>query len=314
MHFPPFPDDTDSLLYTQAKSFGVQEALDRSASEPMGYAALGVKGEDASAFLHGQFTADIASLAVGDCATSALCNPKGRVIAQMDVARTDDTAFALVMPQTLVQTVTDTLSRYILRSKVTLGAWSDHPVVLLRATSDALAIGTCTANSTTLRLRPRWLIGDLDNVELVTVDPDRLTVDDTDHPIALAHVLAAIAPPTTHTALEHIPQMLNIDAFDGVSVTKGCYTGQEIIARVHHRGSVKRRLRRFWVETTATVAPGDPVFTQDGSQAGLVVESAAITDQRVGLLAVVKESAFAPDATLTCHDQGLAHWPLPYTI
>ncbi len=313
-----FTADPIPSLNTIGHSFGALEARDSTDVQPLGYACLRVEGEDAAVFLQGQMTAEIATQTVGQCRVTALCNPKGRVIASMDIARFSDNIFALILANRLLEAVKTTLSRYIMRSKVNITPWPDQSLVCLVHIEQAPAVGTCELDEAgSFRCHPAWLPASspdwvLSNSAADFSPPSGDSDDDLSW--AHAHVLFGIAPPKPATELQHIPQMLNLDALDGISMTKGCYTGQEIIARVHHRGSVKRRLRRFVVTTAAKIEPGDVVETSSGSNAGMVVEVATDDHNHVGVLAVIKESDFASDSVLTSSGATLEHWPIPYPI
>jgi hypothetical protein len=108
-----------------------------------------------------------------------------------------------------------------------------------------------------------------------------------------------------------VPQMLNLDLLDGISFDKGCYPGQEVIARVHHRGSVKRRMRRYASASAAPPAPASEVATADGAPVGEVVR-AAHGESGVELLAVVDHAAAA--AALRVAGAPLRELPLPYAV
>ncbi len=311
-----FRQQPSALLSEVAETYGVAEALQSTPGNPRGYACLQASGADTVSFLQGQMTSDIAALSPGQCHTSALCNPKGRVIAQVEIARTGNDVFGLIMAHHLLPAVLTTLSRYILRAKVTLTPWPGQHLIVLRRTDSAPESGGCNLDGNgVLSCRPQWLPAGEPSWELANAGFDqKTTVGATDGLWAQAHVLVGIAPPGEATALEHIPQMLNLDALNAVSMTKGCYTGQEIIARVHHRGAVKRRLRRFVTDSNDSVTVGDAVNSASGSKAGMIVEVAHDDHQNLGVLAVIKESDFSPDAIFSCHDQALDPWPLPYDV
>ncbi|HEX6997071.1 MAG TPA: hypothetical protein VF322_02940 [Gammaproteobacteria bacterium] len=88
-------------------------------------------------------------------------------------------------------------------------------------------------------------------------------------------------------AERYVPQMLNLDRLGGIAFDKGCYPGQEVVTRLRHRGSVKRRLARFVASAAEAPPPGTPVVDADGNEAGDVVRAAAV-DGRLELLAVVR--------------------------
>jgi folate-binding protein YgfZ len=106
------------------------------------------------------------------------------------------------------------------------------------------------------------------------------------------------------TSEEFVAQMLNLDALDAIAFDKGCYTGQEVIARAHYRGRVKRRLQRFVSRGTATLAVGESGTLADG-RAFKVVEAVSLTDGRCEFLAVAPRGAAAgADATGTTAEAG----------
>jgi folate-binding Fe-S cluster repair protein YgfZ len=105
--------------------------------------------------------------------------------------------------------------------------------------------------------------------------------------------------------------MLNLDVLDAVSFDKGCYPGQEVISRVHHLGSVKRRMRRYACDATAPPAPGAGVVAVDNADVGEVVRAARV-GQDCELLAVVEHSAAG--GTLTVGGARLRELPLPYAV
>jgi folate-binding protein YgfZ len=111
--------------------------------------------------------------------------------------------------------------------------------------------------------------------------------------------------------VEHfVAQMLNLDVLDAVSFDKGCYPGQEVIARVRHLGSVKRRMRRYACGSEKPPAPGAAVVTADGTNVGEVVR-AARAEQGSELLAVVEHGAVGG---LAVESASLRELPLPYAV
>ena len=310
-----FSDTPTQPLSDQARTFGLAEALSSSAEHPCGYSCLKVDGADAASFLQGQLTADVAGLAIGQCRTAALCNPKGRVIAQIETGRISQDTFALILAHSLVTQVIGTLTRYILRSKVTIAAWPDQAMITMRQTDTPVDSGACRLEDDgTLNCRARWLPANEPSWVLTTATLDGDSAQEGDLSWAHAHVMLGIAPPVEATEPQHIPQMLNLDALHAISMTKGCYTGQEIIARVHHRGAVKRRLRRFVTAISESIVPGSTVENEAGVSVGMVLETARDAHDQLGVLAVVKESDFSAQARLTCNDQSLTHWALPYRV
>ena len=219
-----------------------------------GYSTIVVSGADAEEFLQGQLTADLQQLDGAEPQRSAWCNPKGRVICVMILARQGD-GYALTLPTELAEHVVQRLTVFRFRAKVEF---------------DIQAVDMGSAQ-------------DLDDQRL-----DQLRS-------GMPEIYGAQSEQFT-------PHMLNLDLLGAVSLEKGCYTGQEIIARTHFRGATKRRLHRF--ESAEPVSPGDKV-SEDGRNVGEVVNAIGRD-----LLAVVPVDK--ADASLTVGNIALTHIPLDY--
>ena len=230
-----------------------------------------IDGTDAAGFLHGQFTTDITGLAPGQTGLSAWCDPKGRVIATFILARLDDT-FRLLLPGALKDTFIKRLRMYVMRANVNI-----------------VDAGTETEKIPGL---PAYLSG----------------MDSDDWETALIRQGIPLLQP--ETSGRFLPQELNMDHLDAVSFTKGCYPGQEIIARLHYRGQVKRRLCHATTQNKTRLEPGTALIA-DGEERniGTVVNSAA-TDTGQELLIVLERPYIesgrvvaedAPDCPLQVH-------------
>ena len=219
-----------------------------------GYSTIVVSGADAEEFLQGQLTADLQQLDGAEPQRSAWCNPKGRVICVMILARQAD-GYGLTLPTELAEHVVQRLTVFRFRAKVEF---------------DIQTVDMGSAQ-------------DLDDLRL-----DQLRS-------GMPEIYGAQSEQFT-------PHMLNLDLLGAVSLEKGCYTGQEIIARTHFRGATKRRLHRF--ESAEPVSPGDKV-SEDGRNVGEVVNAIGRD-----LLAVVPVDK--ADASLTVGNIALTHIPLDY--
>ena len=221
------------------------------------YSTILVSGADAEEFLQGQLTADLQQLNDSGSQRSAWCNPKGRVICILALAK-DAAGFTLTLPAELVEHVIQRLTMFRFRSKVD---FDNRP-------SEASDVG---------------LDGDYDEWRLAQLR---------------AGVPEIFGPQTE----QFTPHMLNLDLLGAVSLDKGCYTGQEIIARTHYRGATKRRLHRF--ESDAPVSPGDKISEGDRN-VGEVVNAIGCD-----LLAVIPVDK--ADVSLTVGSINLTHIPLNY--
>ena len=217
------------------------------------YSTILVSGADAEEFLQGQLSTDLRELPDSGPVRAAWCNPKGRVICMLALAR-DTGGFTLTLPSELAEHVVQRLTMFRFRSKVDFE--------IRAATFDEV------------------------------IDGERdLEFDDW----RLQQLRAGVPEIFGPQSEQFTPHMLNLDLLGAVSLDKGCYTGQEIIARTHYRGASKRRLHRF--ESSAPVSPGDKVSDGDRN-VGEVVNAIGCD-----LLAVVPVDK--ADASLTIGTTGL---------
>lgn len=220
---------------------------------------IAVTGDDATVFLQGQLTCDVETIADGEFAPGAWCNPKGRVIVVLRVEKRDD-GFNLYLPANMAESVEKRLTMYRLRSKVDFESRPASPGDL------GLAGGTTFSD---------WLAGSL---------------------------AAGIAWIDNELTEQFTPHMLSLDLAGGVSFDKGCYTGQEVVARTHYRGSSRRRLKRY--SGASDAAPGAKIQL-DGRDIGTVVNVAG--DECLAVVPV--EDA---DASLSVDGAPLTLLELPY--
>lgn len=248
------------------------------------YQCLVVSGPDAVAFLQGQLSCDLDSPEASTGQLSSFNTPQGRVIAMPRMLRVGDTVF-LVLPSELAGPVAAQLGRFVLRAKVTLeippaievlGLMSPAPrampaapglhVLELPADGLAMAIALTRTDGVSASGSFPWLESHAD---------DWLAAETA---AGLPEVFAA-------TSGQFVPQMLNLDLLGGISFTKGCFVGQEIVARAHHLGRIKRRTHLF-AGPGGSIAPGQTVYRGDRA-AGAVVRTAALGADRDMILASI---------------------------
>ena len=271
--------------------------------------AFRIHGADAASFLQGQLTQDVRGLADGGTRLAALQTAQGRVIAVLHLARRGD-EFTALLPASRVDAVITHLRRYTLRARVALtdlGA-SHAPVGVLGVdagapggTGDAAAGGGeryGIGGGRWVLLGPR--AGDL---AAVAAAPAAAWT--------LAGIRTGLPELGAETAEAFTAHMLNLDRLGAISFTKGCYTGQEIVARTEHQGRVKRRLLRYALGAGAPPAPLAALHAR-GNKVGEVVIAAA-DDTGAECLAVV--SLDAQGAELSTDDGRLLQpLPLPYAL
>lgn len=278
------------------------------------------RGADAAKFLQGQFTNDITRVDLAHSQLSGYCNSKGRLIALLRVFQRGD-CFYLQLPHPLVATALARLKKYILMSKVTLEDASDELVgvglagprseEVLRQVAGAMPRGidevTQCGEITVIRLpgiQPRFsLHGPVEAMEKTWSALDAQAAPAGADVWTRLDILAGIPDIHPSTAEEFIPQTVNLELLGAISFDKGCYAGQEIIARLHYRGSVKRRMFIGHSAAETLPQPGTPLHaTGDNGQAvGHIVAAAPDPDGGCHLLAVVAIEHWT-DNTLYLHD------------
>ena len=194
-------------------------------------------GSDALTFLQSQLTNDVAALPVGGWQWQGYCSAKGRLQATFALARTGDDAFAAVVHNSVAATLTKRLTMFRLRARLTIET-STALVAILHLTQPEIA----ERSLATLNLgHGRWITIAPPDAVATTVATDGAFMQRWN----LLGIEAMQPEITAATAEMFVPQMINWDHVQpggGVSFSKGCYPGQEVVARAHYRGAVKRQL------------------------------------------------------------------------
>jgi folate-binding protein YgfZ len=285
---------------------------------------LRARGPDARKFLQGQLSNDMSRLSAERALLAGYHNVQGRAIALLRLIELAPDDFLAVLPRELVGALATRLGKFILRAKVKLSdesdAWQVHGVLA----------GSQAESAAEAHAAPPGAVGEVADAHIVRIGespPRLLVVRALGAPPLAGHTplslgdwqLAAIAAgdPQVYAATseEFVAQMLNLDLIEGISFEKGCYTGQEVIARAHFRGRVKRRMQRFITEGAAALGPGDTARLADG-RALTVVEAAQHGDGRCEFLAVTALTAEpeGPPEVPGARALLATQLPLPYAL
>ena len=285
------------------------------------YVLIRVSGVDAKAFLHTQFTQDIAHLGDNDVRLGGYCSAKGRLYAIFYTYAEGEEVF-LLMHHSVAETVIKRLRMFVLRMKATLDNVSAQYHISGFVGPNALANGVKqTADGVThLGILPSVL--DESNAHNlpreIRIAPQSAETPADASDLALWHWLdirAGIAHVTADISEAFVPQMMNLERIGGVNFKKGCYPGQEIVARSHYLGKLKRRA--FLLSGDAAMAPAQEVFWSEdpGQPAGVLARTAADGARHLALaelkIAVTRSGALhlgQPDGPL------LQMLPLPYAL
>lgn len=273
------------------------------------YSLIRVSGDDAESFLQGQLSNDISKTDANSSQLSAYCSPKGRVLALLRIVNHGD-GYTLILPEELEEKILARLKMYVMMSKVDIDIDPDQQMIGLsgpNADEELQAISGIPPQSVndvqtkegityiriegetprslivavSKKLQPLW--NDL-NVNSTPVGTDLWSYLD---------VLAGTPQIGLETYESQVPQMINLDLIGAIDFKKGCYPGQEIVARMHYLGKLKKRLYFLDINSSDTLAPGTGLYSPAGRSdepIGMIINSSHKPDgQLVGLGVVQKK-------------------------
>lgn len=294
------------------------------------FALLEVTGADARAFLHGQLSSDIEHLPPDRARRAGYCSPKGRLLANFLVIPHAE-GFRLQLSRDIAAPIAKRLTMYVLRSKVKIadvtepcaqfGAWGADAAAKLHECGFVVPAGDMQvasgATGSTVALGDgRYLVIAPAHASAVLasrfaqVAPAWWT---------LGEVRAGVPLVTLPTQDQFVPQMANLELVGGVDFKKGCYPGQEVVARTQYLGKLKRRMYRGIVNDAsfATPASGQDLYSTEPQAVGTIVNAAARPEGGYEFLAVVQSSTVEEGAPLKVgapDGPGASIAPLPYAI
>jgi len=293
-----------------------------------------IQGPDAAKFLQGQLTCDIKECHPQQAVLGAHCSPKGRVIANFLVLQTDDQTFYLRLPQVMTQRLRDSLSKYSVFSKVKLDIVSNEFDIWglsskqISPRLDQLADDKAEQNLQWIKWAAGYLI-QLDETYYEYWRPKNQSSDefstiassfskDANNNWWCRQIRAGEAIVLPETTELFTPQELNLPFINAVSFRKGCYTGQEIVARMHYRGALKRHLYRlehqsFPSSPAQALEVGQKLFDPAGKEAGTIVNYSVNADGKIELLAAAQDEQ-CNLLSLKAESEILRLLTLPYAI
>jgi folate-binding protein YgfZ len=270
------------------------------------WGVIRAQGEEAAKFLHSQLTQDFALLGLQEARLAGFCSAKGRLLATMIGWKSSENEVLLALPAELLPAILKRLSMFVMRAKCKLSDASAETMLwgLSGASAEAWLGDAAPAQ--------RWASADIGAAKVI-----RLPGLATQARFLLAQTAEAPTPalPTVSeadwqwlellsgqpwvsaaTTEQFVPQMLNLELLGGVNFQKGCYPGQEVVARMQYRGTLKRRTYLFETEASlgVEVLPGQEIFhSEDPGQPAGLVANAALRDGQALLLAETKIAALA---------------------
>ena len=271
------------------------------------YALIEASGDDVVEFLQGQLTNDIKLVTENMGQLSAYCNPKGRILANFRIFKRQDSYF-LRMRSDISEATLKRLRMFVMRSKVELINRSDElsrmGIAGLNATNELAALfnklpqntdESSTENEITIiklaGTLPRYEVhGTVEKVKELWEKLQKNAVTIGENSWNLLTIRAAIPEIVSETVEAFVPQMVNLQAINSLSFTKGCYPGQEVVARMHYLGKLKRRLYIGSTESDSLPISGESIMTSDENEQkiGQIVTASWSKDKNVEFLAVLQ--------------------------
>ena len=272
------------------------------------FGTLRVSGEDAQSFLQNMLSSDIREADASRAQLSSLNSPKGRMLATMLIWRNGDD-YLLQLPRALCEPMRKKLSMYVLRAKVKISDASDEIV----------SLGLSGENAQEILVKqfgelPQLLFGCTDTGQacVLKFSGTRFQVSTTaQHAPTFWQSLSQHAQPVgsvcwdwlniragipvilPQTQEQFVPQMANLELLGGVNFKKGCYPGQEIVARMQYLGKLKRRMYLVHIDSSVAPQPGDELFSaeMEGQASGMIANVSPAPGGGYDMLAVMQTSS-----------------------
>jgi folate-binding protein YgfZ len=284
------------------------------------FGILKLSGDDAQSFLQNMCSSDIKAVTPGQAQLSSLNTPKGRVIATLLVWQ-NGTDYFLQLPQALLAPIHKKLTMYVLRAKVKIEDVSTQQVCIGIAGTQAAVL--LQAHIGELPQGPLGVTQHA-NASIMRIGAERFQIDTTPEHAALLwqklsaqartvgsscwdwlNIRAGIPVVLPATQEQFVLLMLNLDVLGGVSFKKGCYPGQEIVARVHHLGKLKQRTYLAHIDSDLAPQANDPLYSDDyaGQSSGNILNAAPAPQGGYDVLATLHVG--------TVQEARSVHWNTP---
>jgi len=322
--------------FGDAKAESTAAVTENCMSDLSPLALIRVQGEDAQTFLQNQLSNDIKDVSAKQSQLSAYCSAKGRVLSLFRIIADGDD-YLLQLPQDRLESTLKRLSMFVLMSKVSLTDTSSELRTIGISGPDAISVLTTIGLSTDLQDEqcfrtkqftivrlpgnlPRFtLIGSEENMRTFWL-ANQTKFRPVGYSAWLVMDLAAGLPNVYEATCEaFVPQMLNLNSLNAISYSKGCYPGQEVVARMHYLGKQKRRMYLGNVNIEQEPKPGDSLFVNKSiteQSVGSIVHSATNHQGGFDVLAVIQvKHAENEELFLSLSEEGpFIVKELPYTV
>ena len=295
-----------------------------------------VNGADAESFLQNQLTNDIRNVNDTTHQESAWCSPKGRIIANFQIFKKADN-FYLALSADLIPHVIKKLRMYVMMSKVVIedvsasmihfsfgGKQADSLMqnilgVSVSADTETISHGTSTLLRSVISDSDNFsrfdiFIEDLDEAKSIWSQCQQVASAVSGNGMRYLNILSGKPEITAASSEAWIPQMVNYIHVNGVDFKKGCYPGQEVVARLNYLGKTKRRMYRIEIDTNQQPEVGAEIKSPNDAQAGKILNAVFSSDKKINALAVLKIADANNSLTLATNDANISLLDLPYGV
>lgn len=295
-----------------------------------------VHGEDAETFLQNQLSNDILNVTESTHQASAWCSSKGRIIANFRIFKRAD-SYYLAVSHDLIEHVIKKLRMYVMMSKVTIEDASESLIHFgfageraeeeLKEILDRDNVAVPTETNQTLSYKtlsilrlpgtvPRFeVLGEIDDARQLWEQCNVKAAPVSSNGWHYLNILAGLPVITRASSEVWIPQMVNYIAVGGVDFQKGCYPGQEIVARLNYLGKTKRRMYHIQINTDKLPEINDAIASESDRVAGKILNAVINPDGKIEALAVIKIAETEKPLTLaTDNEVTITMLDLPYSV
>ncbi len=295
-----------------------------------------VNGEDAETFLQNQLTNDIRNVSESNHQASAWCSPKGRIIANFQIYKNADN-FYLALSADLIPHVIKKLRMYVMMSKVVIEDVTDSVIQFTFAGKQADSLMQAILgveisgdaevikqnNTSLLRSvikgatdisRYDIFVEDFDEAKALWSDCQKAATPVSGNGLRYLNIIAGNPEITSVSTEAWIPQMVNYIHINGVDFKKGCYPGQEVVARLNYLGKTKRRMYRLQITSDQLPKIGADIKSEKDAQAGKILNAVQHTDNKIDALGILKIADAENPLTLVANDAPITILDLPYGV
>ena len=267
--------------------------LDDIALELTNLTVIKASGKDAIGFLNDQFTNDIVALDSNHWQFNGYCNAKGRLFAIMRLFVDEDSVYFL-LEKSLSETLIKRLQIYKFRAKVEFDTLTHFTIRYLSGQPAENLIGNLSPKQM-IKDQNRFIINLSETANrCLLITPDDMpatdigtsTCEHAEKLWRLSEIQAQVPSIFEQTTEKFVPQHVNLDQIQGISFTKGCFPGQEVVARLHYLGKSKQSMRQIQLESGKPLEPGESVIHPELNKKLTIVDAIETNDQIYTCLAV----------------------------